>query len=797
MESKKEVRELKLPRQVKNISNHFIQTHKPERIFDEIARKSEESVFGMEILATNRDLICKVITPPQARTKNLAIIERELSLEGMDVFEGHLIKPFFLPLHRGLKGYFIKKVKNSPFILEKGERIIVQWLFRRVNNWKHDALGMYDSYLKGNDYPTSFKLGRVVQDKMLETLNTLSSIEMSRSYIEEVERKILSEGFQFQLLIGIRSKSKNRDKIIRYLERALIDYDSHNAIRLSPLKDKKIGGLLQDCILSARTSSQIISQGELVSLIGGREFEIQLHEEDMDVNDYPDAIEPEDLKREVTAGKVVDAVHLLPELYREVLEAPKEVVSDIAEALKRVGLISAARLYNEEVLTGVRLSVVQCAIPKGKTLTQIQNKQKDIQAALGILSLGVEQGELPDTMKFTIPNESPAIISLRELMEDPSYTDYKSQKELVFVAGIDEINNPIYLSLSELVHLLVAGTTGSGKSVFINSVALSLMISYAPDELQMYMIDPKEVELQNYKEFPHVREVVTDMNKAANILNKLTKEMDIRYKKFSENGVKGIQAYNQKMKEQKKHSSIPYVVCIIDEYADLKDTNPEVEDSIGRLGQKARAAGIHLIIATQRPSTDIISGRIKAVIPNAISFNLNNNTNYKTVFGTGIPYSNLLGKGDGVMQIVGFHKDFQRFQSAIITTNELEEERVFKRLATFLHAKYSHNKTAPEEKMEATIVAEDISVPVTVEPVEEVDEMEFTLGKLKQIIADTGETRAAPLREKLGVKASTVTYLMGVLVEEGWLIKHESRSKGYEIIVAETVLKEWRSKSNK
>lgn len=281
------------------------------------------------------------------------------------------------------------------------------------------------------------------------------------------------------------------------------------------------------------------------------------------------------------------------------------------------------------------------------------------------------------------------------------------------------------------------------------------------------------MELQQYKGFPHVDDVVTDMGGAAQVLEDLVMEMEKRYKTFKDNDVKNITLYNQK-----SSTPMPYTVCVIDEYADLVDTNKEVEEYIARLGQKARAAGIHLVIATQRPSSNILSGRIKANIPNAISFNLNTSVNYRTVFGTTIPYTGLLGKGDGVMKIEGYPKEFQRFQSAIIAPDEAEEEKVYKALIDY----YGGAEVSPE--------AEEVPEQPEQEPEIEDDH----LYRLKQVIATTEETRVEPLRKALGVKTAKMKELMGKLVEEGWLVKHKERSKGYELVCPESILSEWRER---
>lgn len=735
---------LKVNPSYKNLSNCFTDTDDVSSSLQRIIPEVTDTLFGLEIEMTPGVVRKSLITPPHIRLSEHTRKHREASTDGFTFYEGYLSRPHFLPLYGALRGQFIRDIEEISLYGE--ERVYIQWLFRKKYNWKEKALDMYRSYLEGNEYPSSSKIGRVLQEKTLSVLNRIASFSPSPEYIEEVEEKLLSDGFQFQLRVAMQT---SREEVIKSsILNALTQYDAYNSIRLFKQTHNKAVEHFESCVLTSDTSEQIISTQELFSLLGGETQSIP--------------------SIEVAATKPIGgAIDLLPKYTRENVVADETLIGRIAESLKRVGLIDKARIYNESMTAGIRLTVVQCDIPKGKNLTHITQKSKDIQAALGVPSLGVEQGETADTVKFVIPNEEPAVICLREIIEQSDFIKYKKENPLAFAAGVDEVNNPIYLSLAKLVHLLVAGTTGSGKSVFINSLVTTLLVNYTPEELRMVMIDPKMVELQQYKDFPHVNKVVTEMQEAGRELERLVVEMENRYQQFKDAGVKNIQLYNKKSPDK-----MPYTVCVIDEYADLKDTNKEVEEYIARLGQKARAAGIHLVLATQRPSADIVSGRIKANIPNAISFNLNNNTNYKTVFGSGISYK-LLGKGDGVMKIEGYPKEFQRFQSAIISPDETKEAEVYKNLSEYYSGKF----------------------PKVVEPeiVEEESEDNEELNKLKQVIADTGETRVEHLRKELGVKTTKMKDLMGALVEEGWLIKHKERSKGYELVAEDSVLSEWKT----
>lgn len=756
----------------RNISNYFSVVEDIGRAFEWIMDGNSDAVFGVEAQVSDGVMSVVLVTPPYIRL-GLEVPDTSIVDDWDDItcYEGYLVEPHFLPLYGALNGALLDDLEKMT--LEEGEVVELQWLLRRRgDDWKHTAFEMYSSFLHGNDDPFVSRNGRKIQDKVLGLLNRIASFETTRPYIDEVETKILAEGYQFQLRVVVQSDHPTavRDR----LEDIFKKYDSHNALRLYRQKPKRFREMYRDRVLTYDTNTQILSRQEVVSLFGGEapiiEVPVVVEEVKAEVVEAP--------KKKVSVN---DMIALIPFYPRDDVYADPDIVTKLAEAMKRVGLIKQARLFNELVIVGIRLTVIQCDIPKGKTLSQLKNKAEDIQAALGVESLSIEQGDGADTVKFAIPNEAPAIVSLRELIELPAFLEYAKKNPLAFIVGLDEVNNPIFLSLAKLVHLLVAGTTGSGKSVFVNALIISLLANHTPEQLRMFMIDPKQVELQHYVGFPHVVDVITDMDEAASTLELLANMMDDRYTIFKAAGVKNITLYNQKVKEP-----MPYVVCVIDEYADLKDTNPEVEDYIVRLGQKARAAGIHMILATQRPSANVVSGRIKANIQNAISFNLSNNTNYKTVFGHGINGVTLMGKGDGIMKIEGYPKLLQRFQSAIISPDESKEEEVFARLREY----YAGYRVKPffDEEPEEVIESIELEEETVIQDVDDL------IKKLKTVIADTGETKVEPLRKMLGVKAQTMTDLMSQLVDEGWLKKHKSNVKGYEIIIDKDTLEQWKEK---
>lgn len=267
-----------------------------------------------------------------------------------------------------------------------------------------------------------------------------------------------------------------------------------------------------------------------------------------------------------------------------------------------------------------------------------------------------------------VENERVNLVTIREMCESTEYKNAKSK--ISFVVGKDISGNAIISNLKEMPHLLIAGSTGSGKSVCINSIIVSMLYKAKPDEVRFLLIDPKVVELNNYNGIPHLLiPVVTDPSKASAALNWAVQEMTGRYKRFAEVGVRDLESFNDKMR-QEKSSPLPQIVIIIDELADLMMVAPaQVEESICRLAQMARAAGMHLIVATQRPSVDVITGVIKANIPSRIAFAVSSQFDSRTILDMA-GAERLVGKGDMLFNPLGMSKPI-RVQGAFISDTEV------------------------------------------------------------------------------------------------------------------------------
>ena len=302
----------------------------------------------------------------------------------------------------------------------------------------------------------------------------------------------------------------------------------------------------------------------------------------------------------------------------------------------------------------------------GVKVSRIVNLSDDIALSLAAKSIRIE-APIPgkSAIGIEVPNDEPQVVGLRDVLASKEFKENNSS--LAIGLGKDISGNPVIADIAKMPHLLVAGATGSGKSVCINTIINSVLYKSTPDEVKLLLIDPKVVELAHYNGIPHLLSpVVTDPKKAANALNWAVAEMNKRYKAFAELGVKDINSYNEK-----SETKLPKIVIIIDELADLMMACAnEVEDYICRLAQMARAAGMHLIIATQRPSVDVITGVIKANVPSRIAFAVSSQTDSRTILDMG-GAEKLLGKGDMLFYPLGAAKPV-RLQGAYISEDESE-----------------------------------------------------------------------------------------------------------------------------
>ena len=393
---------------------------------------------------------------------------------------------------------------------------------------------------------------------------------------------------------------------------------------------------------------------------------------------------PDDIREETVSSPSVKKSYRLPPL-----SLLNNIVNKKQGENKNHAVDSAERLTNvlnefgvhatiTNIMIGPSITKYELKLETGTRVNKIMSLQDDIKLALAAKDIRIE-APIPGkpAVGVEIPNLVSSMVSFKEVFKDIPKDLRDSQ--LLVPLGKDVNGKVIYAQLNKMPHLLIAGATGSGKSVCINTIICSILMRAKPDEVKLILVDPKKVELSNYNGIPHLlAPVVTDPKKAAATLREVVSEMERRYDLFASANVRKIETYNsyinkknEELEDGKKLEKLPYIVVILDEVADLMMVaSKDVEDCIMRIAQLARAAGIHLIVATQRPSTDIITGVIKANIPSRIAFAVSSSIDSRTILDC-VGAEKLLGKGDMLFLPMGSNSPI-RVQGAFVDDNEVE-----------------------------------------------------------------------------------------------------------------------------
>lgn len=364
-------------------------------------------------------------------------------------------------------------------------------------------------------------------------------------------------------------------------------------------------------------------------------------------------------------------VQLLSEPEKKVNRGNKKTF-DTAAKLQKTLYSFGVSAKVENVSVGPAITRYELKPAEGVRVNKIANLADDIALNLAAESIRIE-APIPgkQAVGIEVPNKENEMVHFREIIESSSFGDHKSK--LAFGLGKDVAGEAVVTDIAKMPHVLIAGATGSGKSVCINTLISSILYKAKPSEVKLLMVDPKVVELSVYNGIPHLLiPVVTDPKKAAGALAWAVQEMENRYQLFATKGVRDLKGYNETAKQEEGAGILPQIVIIIDELADLMMVaSKDVEDSICRLAQKARAAGMHLVIATQRPSVDVITGIIKANVPSRISFAVSSQIDSRTILDM-VGAEKLLGKGDMLFYPAGSPKP-TRVQGAFVSDKEVEK----------------------------------------------------------------------------------------------------------------------------
>ena len=417
-----------------------------------------------------------------------------------------------------------------------------------------------------------------------------------------------------------------------------------------------------------------------------------------------------------------------------------------------------------DIARGPSVTRYELAPAAGVKLSKITGLADDI--ALNLAASGVRIAPIPGktAVGIEVPNKSRDAVNLREVLESPEYKKGAQKSKLSVALGKDISGKICIMDIAKMPHLLIAGTTGSGKSVCVNAMILSILYNATPDEVKLVMIDPKKVEFSKYNGIPHLLvPVVTEPAKAAGSLQWAVREMLNRYQKFSDTGVRDIKGYNQIAAGDPDMEVMPQIVIFIDELADLMMATPkEVEDSICRLAQMARAAGMHMVIATQRPSVDVITGLIKANIPSRLSLYVASAVDSRTILDmTGA--EKLLGNGDLLFNPVGVSKP-TRIQGCF------SEDREIEKVVNFI-------KSQEESEYDESIIKDIEAAAAATENANQKgggvnapsggDGSDDLFEQAIQVVLEAGQASTSMLQRKLGVGYARAGRIIDELEEHG------------------------------
>ena len=465
-------------------------------------------------------------------------------------------------------------------------------------------------------------------------------------------------------------------------------------------------------------------------------------------------------------------IELLGKEKAKTLKGGAKALTDTATKLQKTLYSFGVSAKVENVSVGPAITRYELKPAEGVRVSKIANLADDIALNLAAETIRIE-APIPgkQAVGIEVPNKEKETVHLREVLESKEFQGNKSK--LTIALGKDVAGNTQLADIAKMPHVLIAGSTGSGKSVCINTIITSIIYNAKPSEVKLVMVDPKVVELSVYNGIPHLLiPVVTDPKKAAGALAWAVQEMDDRYNKFASKGVRDLKGYNKAIEKEGGVGKLPQIVIIVDELADLMMVAAkDVEEAICRLAQKARAAGMHLVIATQRPSVDVITGLIKANIPSRIAFAVSSQVDSRTILDT-IGAEKLLGKGDMLFFPSGAPKP-SRVQGAFVSDEEVEKIVDFVKsngTATYsediLESIENNNKTDKELAQEQT--ADDDTDPFLMDAI--------------QTVVETGQASTSFIQRRFKVGYARAGRIIDQMEERG-IISGYQGSKPREVLM--------------
>lgn len=471
-------------------------------------------------------------------------------------------------------------------------------------------------------------------------------------------------------------------------------------------------------------------------------------------------------------------IEILSQSTKKSLKGGAKALTDTAAKLQKTLYSFGVSAKVENVSVGPAITRYELKPAEGVRVSKIANLADDIALNLAAETIRIE-APIPgkQAVGIEVPNQEREAVHLREVLDSDDFRDAPSK--LAIALGKDVAGNVQLADISKMPHVLIAGSTGSGKSVCINTIITSIIYHAKPSEVKFVMVDPKVVELSVYNGIPHLLiPVVTDPRKAAGALAWAVQEMDNRYNLFAEKGVRDLKGYNKAIENDEELGQLPQIVIIVDELADLMMVaKNDVEDAICRLAQKARAAGMHLVIATQRPSVDVITGLIKANVPSRIAFAVSSQVDSRTILDS-VGAEKLLGKGDMLYFPSGAPKP-SRVQGAFVTDDEVEK------IVDFV--KSNGVATYSEDILESIENTNKTDKEIAQESADEDDDTDPFLMEAIQTVVETGQASTSFIQRRFKVGYARAGRIIDQMEERGVISGYQG-SKPREVLMT---LEKW------
>ncbi len=478
-------------------------------------------------------------------------------------------------------------------------------------------------------------------------------------------------------------------------------------------------------------------------------------------------------------------IEILSKPAKKALKGGAKALTDTATKLQKTLHSFGVSAKVENVSVGPAITRYELKPAEGVRVSKIANLADDIALNLAAETIRIE-APIPgkQAVGIEVPNKEKEAVHLREVLDSSEFEDSKSK--LTIALGKDVAGNVQLADIAKMPHVLIAGSTGSGKSVCINTIITSIIYHSKPSEVKFVMVDPKVVELSVYNGIPHLLiPVVTDPRKAAGALAWAVQEMDDRYNKFATKGVRDLKGYNKAIEQDNEAGKLPQIVIIVDELADLMMVaKNDVEDAICRLAQKARAAGMHLVIATQRPSVDVITGLIKANVPSRIAFAVSSQVDSRTILDS-VGAEKLLGKGDMLFFPSGAPKP-SRVQGAFVSDDEVEK------IVDFIKSNCTANYS--EDILESIESGNKTDKEIAQSNDEEDDTDPFLMEAI-QTVVETGQASTSFIQRRFKVGYARAGRIIDQMEERGVISGYQG-SKPREVLMTPDRLNELKMGSN-